>query len=329
MNRGLTLLLKGELEEGWLEYAWRWKTRGFRSMAAAHARLQSAPLWTGEPGAGRRILIWSEQGLGDTIQFARFVPAVEARGWRVIFEVPQQIARLFQAFNTPQISVTASGDILPEYDVQCPLLDLPRILVAPMTTVADRASYLQAEDNLRSFWQPHLPSKGCRVGIVWQGSLHHRNDRNRSVPLKCFSALSTPSDIHLISLQKDHGVTQLDEAPAGLQIQTLGDEYANGGFHDTAALIMELDLVITVDTSVAHLAGALGRPVWIALPRVPDWRWQMFGSRSLWYPTARLFRQRTLNDWDSVFTAMARSLTEARRRHSGQLDRLPRDANNP
>ena len=228
-NRGLTLLLQGELEQGWQEYGWRWRTRAADPIAA-RTRFLSLPLWQGEPGAGRAILLWYKQGLGDSIQFARYIPAVVARGWTVILEIPKQLVRLFDPLANAQVRIVAIGDPVPPADFQCPLAGLPQAFSTTIATIPSQVPYLEAEPALRSFWRQLLPAEGLRVGIVWQGSPEHKNDHNRSIPLKTLAPLTTIRDVHLISLQKEYGLEQLGDLPEKSRIQTLGKYFEIGGF---------------------------------------------------------------------------------------------------
>ena len=290
----------GHLAEGWREYEWRWLKKELPHDMRRH---ETFPRWHGEPGQGRTLLVWPEQGLGDIIQFVRYLPLLRQRGWQVIFEVPSLLARLLDGLDG--VAAVPYGDPLPPFDAQCPLLSLPLGFGTTLETIPASVPYVYAEPERRAFWRQRLPKDGFRIGIVWQGSPIHSNDRHRSIPLKQFAPLSAIPGVRLVGLQKNHGLDQLAGLPEGMTVQTLGAEYDEGGFPDTAALIMELDLIVSADTSVAHLAGALGRPVWVALPMVPDWRWLLNRADSPWYPSMRLFRQPERGDWDSVFHEIA------------------------
>jgi tetratricopeptide (TPR) repeat protein len=297
LNLAVVLLLAGRFTEGWEEYEWRFR--------AGAARLPPCdqPQWNGEPLAGRTLLIRAEQGMGDTIQFCRHVPL--AAGGRVIFEVQPGLRRLMS--HLPGISeVVTVGETLLRFDLYCPLLSLPRLLGNQGAPVP----YLTAEPDRVALWRDRLGTGGYRVGIAWQGNPASAAERGRSVPLEHFLPIAQIPGVRLISLQKHHGLEQLDAAPAGLRIETLGDDFDGGpdAFIDTAAVMQSLDLVVTSDTSVAHLAGALGRPVWLALQHVPDWRWLLESDESAWYPTMRLFRQTERGDWGGVFARIAERL---------------------
>jgi tetratricopeptide (TPR) repeat protein len=301
LNLGLALLLAGRLAEGWEEYEWR-----FRAGAARLPPCEQ-PQWNGEALAGRTLLIRAEQGMGTTIQFSRYVPLVA--GGPVIFEVQPGLSRLMSRLPGTAQVVTA-GEALPRFDLHCALLSLPRLLSNRGADVP----YLTPESNRVALWRDRVGMGEYRVGIAWQGNPASAAERGRSIPLEHFLPLAQVPGVRLISLQKHNGLEQLDTAPAALRIETLGDDLDSGpdAFVDTAAVMQTLNLVITSDTSIAHLAGALGRPVWVALQHVPDWRWLLEGDDCAWYPTMRLFRQTKRGDWAGVFTRIA-----------GQLAKLP------
>ena len=295
-NLAVVLLLRGDFASGWDQYSWRFKAGATRAPVPP----SSQPEWNGEPLGERRLLLRAEQGLGDTIHFCRYLPPVAAQGV-VTFEVQPGLQRLLAPLGVPLVAV---GDPLPAFDVWCPLLSLPRLVAA-----APAPPYLTAETDRVAHWRERIGSHGRRIGITWQGNPTAAAERGRSIPLKEFLPLARVPGVRLISLQKHHGLDQLAQA-GDLRIETLGDDFDSGpdAFVDTAAVMQSLDLVISSDTSIAHLAGALARPVWVALQHVPDWRWMLDRSDSPWYPTMRLFRQPTRGDWHGVFAAMAREL---------------------
>jgi tetratricopeptide (TPR) repeat protein len=304
-SRGLALLGVGKFEEGWREYEWRWKTREVGGLPHA------APLWDGTPLNGRTILLCSEQGLGDTIQFARYAPLVKQRGGRVVLACPKALAPLLTTL--PGVDQVVAGE-LPPFDCYAPLLNLPGLLGTTLDTIPADVPYLAAQPSLVQFWRRELaPVRGFKVGIAWQGSPRFKADRFRSVPLARFEALARVPGVELISLQKGPGVEQLPQVAGRFRILDLGDrlDERTGPFLDTAAVMKNLDLVVSSDTAVPHLAGALGVPVWVALPKAPDWRWLRDREDSPWYPTMRLFRQERWGDWESAFARMA-----------GELERL-------
>jgi tetratricopeptide (TPR) repeat protein len=295
-NLAIVLLLAGKFAEGWAEYEWRFRA------GAARVPPCSQPRWNGEDLADRTLLIRAEQGMGDTIQFCRYMPMAAARG-RVLLEVQPGLRHLMRDTATRIIEV---GQTPPPFDVWCPLLSLPHLFGMQ----APAPPYLAADDDRVTAWRDRIGTHGRRIGIAWQGNPTAGAERGRSIPLREFLPLAQVPGVRLISLQKYHGLEQLATVPEGLRIETLGDDFDAGpdAFIDTAAVMQCLDMVITSDTSVAHLAGALGRPVWVALQHVPDWRWLLDGEDCLWYPTMRLFRQPQRGDWGGVFARMAAQL---------------------
>ena len=293
-NLAVVLLLKGDFTAGWEEYRWRFKAGAARIPAC------SQPEWNGEPLGAHRLLVRAEQGMGDTIQFCRYLPLVAKRG-AVTLEVQPGLQQLLAPLGVPVIAV---GEAPPPFDFYCPLLSLPRIF--GMTAPAP--PYLTAQSDRVARWRERIGTHGRRIGIAWQGNPTAAVERGRSMPLREFLPLAHVPGVRLISLQKHHGLEQL--AQAGVPVETLGEDFDPGpdAFIDAAAVMQCLDLVITSDTAIAHLAGALARPVWVALKHVPDWRWILDRSDSPWYPTMRLFRQKTRDDWRGVFDDMAREL---------------------
>jgi Flp pilus assembly protein TadD len=306
-GRALSLLARGDWPAGLAEYEWRWKSKKF-SMAPVFARL----LWDGSPLAGRTILLHAEQGLGDTIQFIRYAALVKQRGGRVIVACQKALLRLLAG--CPGIDELVPQDRpVPAVDVQAPLLSLPRIFGTTPETIPADVHYLSADPALVEHWRRQLsPWQGFKVGVVWQGSRQHVADRKRSVPLRQFAPLARLPGVHLFSLQKGDGVEQLHSLPELFPITDLGARMddAVGPFLDMAAIMKNLDLVIGCDTAVIHLAGALGVPVWVALPLAADWRWLQDREDTPWYPTMRLFRQLKPDDWDGVFRRLTTALAE-------------------
>ena len=307
-NRALLRLLRGEFEAGWAEYEWRWKTGGLNFPDRGFAQ----PLWLGrEPLAGRTILLHAEQGLGDTIQFCRYVPLVRERGARVILEVQPPLLRLL-AHLDGAAQIIARGSALPPFDCHCPLLSLPLAFQTRIETIPASPTSLRIDAGALAAWSRLLgPAARPRVGIVWSGSTEHSNDRNRSLALSRLLEY-LPGEFGYVSLQKelreaDRAV--LDAHPA---IRHFGAQLSD--FTDTAALCGLMDVVVSVDTSVAHLSAALGRPTWVLLPFSPDWRWLLARDDSPWYPAMRLYRQERLGNWDG---ALRRVGAELRRLASG------------
>ena len=291
-NWSLLMLLLGRTAEAWDG----WEQR-FRA-GAIPIRAFDQPQWGGDPLGNRTLLVHSEQGLGDVIQFARYLPAIKGN---VVFMAPPRLVRLLRGNPAMPHMVPADGEP-PAADVVVPLLSVPARCDLPALPIP----YLYAEPERTAMWKRRIGDGGFKVGIAWQGFSGRFEDRGRSLPLTAFRPLAKDG-VRLISLQKGEGEEQI--AAADFPVAVL-DGLDNGpdAFMDTAAAMMAMDLVITSDTSIAHLAGALGRPVWVALRRVPDWRWMLNRSDSPWYPTMRLFRQSVDGDWGTVFAAMAEAL---------------------
>jgi hypothetical protein len=273
--------------------------------------LQAAE-WRGEPLDGRSIVVYSEQGLGDTIQFVRFLPELARRGGGLTFLCHPNLMRLFKPL-AADFEMAGSIDAGRRFDFQSALMSLPLRLGMP--TPRAEPSYLSAESGLVAQWWEKIGTQGFKVGLCWQGNPKGRIDEGRSIPLEKYAPLASVPGVRLISLQKAHGLEQLKHLPSGMTVETLGDfDTGDDAFVDTAAIMNGLDLVITSDTAIPHLAGALGVPAWVALKHVPDWRWMLERSDSPWYRSLKLFRQPKPGDWDSVVAAMADSLRGLARR---------------
>jgi tetratricopeptide (TPR) repeat protein len=301
-HRGSTLLLTGRFEEGWRDFEHRWLVAdcGFDRPVLRAAE------WQGESLEGRSIVVYSEQGLGDTIQFARFLPELARRGAKLTFLCHPNLMRLFKPLGA-QFEIVGSTDRDRRFDFQCALMSLPLRLNMPVPRVEQ--PYLTGEADLISRWRDRIGGHGLKVGLCWQGNPKGRIDEGRSIPLETYRPLASVPNVRLISLQKTHGVEQLKRLPAGMTVETLGEfDTGDDAFVDTAAIMHGLDLVITSDTAVPHLAGALGVPAWVALKHIPDWRWMLERSDSPWYRSLKLFRQPKPGDWDSVVAAMADAL---------------------
>ncbi len=278
-----SLLAMGRLEAGWLEAEWRWRSADSPNVSF------SQPVWDGRALAGRRILLWAEQGHGDTIQFVRFAEAVKAAGGVVLLECQPRLERLLRS--CPWVDeVLPFGAPLPDFDVHAPLQSLGRILRTGMSSIPAKVPYLFAKPELVDRSRP-ATSGACRVGIAWSGNPDNRRDLERSIPARCFEVLKTVPGVECISLQKE-------DVP--------------GDFADAAALVAHLGLVISVDTAAAHLAGAMGKPVWTLLPYAADPRWLVDREDTPWYPTMRLFRQPSPGDWDSVLARVRSELERFR-----------------
>ena len=304
-NRGVVNLFLGRMAEGWRDYEHRWAFAKFPSRRPPI----DAPHWNGEPLSGRSIVVYNEQGLGDTIQFCRYLPLLVQQAATVTFLGPQRMFRLLSGLPGNIRFASALGEE-DRFDFQCAMMSVPGVLGTDLGNIPHDVPYLAAEDALVAKWRERIGGNGFRIGICWQGNPEARIDVGRSIPLRAFEPLSRVNGVRLISLQKQHGLEQLRDLPAGMTVETLGDDFDEGpdAFVDTAAAMASLDLVVTSDTSCAHLAGALAHPAWVALRYAPDWRWLPAGTDSPWYPTLRLFRQPRLDDWSDVFKSMAQAL---------------------
>ncbi len=312
-NQATARLITGDYARGFAEYEWRWR----RETMASSRRDFRAPLWRGEDVAGKTVLLHSEQGFGDSIQFCRYAPALAARGARVILEVEAPLQRLMTTLVTPLadgIEVIARGSPVPAFDAYCPLLSLPLAFGTRLATVPSDTPYLHARTQDIAAWNERLGDKRRpRIGLAWSGNPNHLRDAERSI---AFQALLPLFDLEagFVSVQKDVRAADADVLAGHSGILQVGEHLKD--FADTAALIAALDLVVTVDTSVAHLAGALGKPVWLLLPTIPDWRWLLEREDSPWYPTARLFRQDETRRYEGVIArvreALNRSLASGR-----------------
>ena len=298
-NLAMTLLTRGELAEGWAEYEWRWKT----TQATGHRRDFPQAQWRGEPAAGRTLLIHAEQGFGDSLQFCRYAMLAAERGLRVVMEVQKPLVRLLAGL--PGVAqVLARGEPLPGFDLHCPMLSLPLALGTTLASIPSLPAYLRADPALAGAWRQKLDAAGKagrRVGLAWTGSNAMRANHRRSIPPERLAPLLALPGLHFVSLQKDG-----PPAPAAFALTDLMAEVSD--FADTAALIASLDLVIAVDTAVAHLAAALGKPVWMLDRFDPDWRWLDGRRDSPWYPSLRLYRQPAPGDWGAVVAEVVQEL---------------------
>ena len=303
-NRAVAWLSLGDYDRGWPEYEWRWRTEQMRHLPRSHP----APPWDGSDPAGKTILVHTEQGIGDALQFVRFAADLAARGARVVLQATSELAALLGT--CPGVSLVARpGDLPPACDFHCPLMSLPLRLGTRVDAIPNRVPYLTAPADAAAKWRDRLAGvRGFKVGVAWQGNPKHIGDRWRSVPLSRFAPLAAVPGVTLVSVQKGPGAEQV--AGCGFPLLDLGPEL--GDFGDTAGLLTNLDLIASVDTAVVHLAGALARPVWVALPLNADWRWLRDREDSPWYPTARLFRQSKFGEWGPVFARMADELRSRR-----------------
>lgn len=307
LNKSLIRLLSGDLRQGWKEYEWRWKLEEFYRLLPN----TSKPIWNGDDLNGLTLLLYAEQGFGDTIQFIRYVPLVAERGAIIIVECQKELTSL--AGNVPGVSrVIAQGEKLPEFDTHCSLLSLPLIFDTTLETIPANVPYITVDRLILKKWKDKIgpDNSKMKVGLVWAGNPTNTTGMYRSCTLDNFSSLAQP-DITFYSLQKGGPSIQAKNPPDGMRLFDYTDEIND--FYDTAALIENLDLVISVDTAVAHLAGALGKPVWTLIPFAPDWRWMLNRGDSPWYPTMKLFRQSSPGDWDMVIAGIAEKLQEYRK----------------
>ncbi len=308
-NRGMMRLLLGDFAKGWLD----WELRGHLAATPAPRRF-SAPRWSGADDLrGKRVLLTSEQGLGDVIQFCRYAPMLSRRGVDVSLEVPAALVALMRTLDG-SVQVVAEGDPLPKFDAHFPLLSLPLAFATELSSIppgtASGSAYLHADQLLLQQWQLRLgPRTGWpRIGLAWSGSARHKNDRQRSMALQTMLEALDGIDAQLFSLQKEVRDGDLAALSAHPRLLHFGADLRS--FADTAALASQMDAVVSVDTSIAHLAAALGRRTCVLLPFVPDWRWMLERSDSPWYPAARLCRQNALGEWSGALVTARRYLNE-------------------
>ena len=301
--RALTHLSLGKFAEGWAGFESRWCWTG--------PRPNIGPQWDGSDPKGKRLLIYTEQGLGDTLQFCRYLPLLHQSGASIFFQLQARLRNLIAA-SMPWLDISSKGDQLPPTDAHCALLSLPHLVGTTLDTIPARVPYIAPPQQLATQWEDLIkPKRGLRVGFGWAGSRDHRNDAHRSILPSAFAPLFNIEDATFFSLQVGG---QPDPLPPEHVID-LSPQLTD--FAETAGAIANLDLVISVDTSVAHLAGAMGKPVWIILPFVPDWRWLLDRTDSPWYPTARLFRQKSSGDWAPIITEVAEALNMIARTRAG------------
>jgi tetratricopeptide (TPR) repeat protein len=304
-NLATACLQTGNLVEGWHEYEWRFKREGWQKI---YPHRLTKPRWHGEPFARQTLLVHAEQGQGDIIQFVRYLPMVKALGGTVVFETRESLTGLLENFPGIDRLTVLSADAPPaqdQFDLYAPLLSLPGIFRTMLTTIPAAIPYIHAEPAKSACWKHRMDHSGLKVGLVWVGTA---TDPRRACPLAKFGPVTEIDGISVYGLQKGPAAQELKAKglPEGVVITNLGDELRD--FTDTAAVIENLDVVISIDTAVAHLAGAMGKPVWLLLPYSPDWRWLLHRTDSPWYPTMRLFRQPQPADWDSVVQAIALKL---------------------
>ena len=304
VNRALVSLLNGNFERGWADYEWRW--RDTTRAQTREARRFSKPQWLGKENlAGKTILLHHEQGLGDTLQFCRYAERVAEQGATVILGVQKPLLGLLSGL-AGVTQLVSEGTAIPDFDYHCPLMSLPLAFNTLLHTIPARPSYLRADAVKAAQWRARLSSvAGPRIGLVWSGNAVHTNDHHRSIPLAELLRF-LPDNCHYVSLQKDLRATDEALLRSHPRIIDVADELHD--FSDSAALCQCLDLVITVDTSVAHLNGALGNKTWLLLPFNPDWRWLLQREDSPWYPTLKLYRQPRLGDWQGALSRVGAGL---------------------
>lgn len=304
-NQAFLLLGSGDFEAGWRAFESRLDAPG--SEAREYDRL--APRWTGDDVAGKSLLVYCEQGYGDTFQFARYLKPLANR-CRAVCVVARPALHGLLRSGFPDVELVGALGFRRGFDAQLSLMSLPFAFGTRLETIPRQVPYLFADPDRVATWRSRLGGDGFKVGLCWQGNVKYASDRFRSLPLAALAPLATVPGVRLISLQAINGVDQLDGLPAGMAVERLGPEIADplDGFAEIAAVMANLDLVISVDTAIAHLAGALARPVWTALRLQAEWRWLAGRSDSPWYPTMRLFRQTTIGAWENVVREMKTEL---------------------
>jgi len=311
----LAHLTLGDFKAGWKAYEWRWKTGAFADKRRAFRQ----PLWLGNaPLAGKTILLHAEQGFGDTIQFIRYAPLLKNSGARVFCEVQPELMSLLAPFDG--IDLVAKGAVLPPFDLHCPLLSLPLAFGTEPATIPAGIPYLNAPAARVAHWRDRLPPGDLRAGFVWSGSRAHKNDANRSIALSRFGQLFANLPFSCFSLQREMRDADREVLQRLPNLIDLGPELSD--FAETAAVISLLDVVVSVDTAVAHLAGALGKPVVILLPHAADFRWMRDRNDTPWYRSAKLVRQPAFGDWDGAIGRLADELREIAGQKRGRPEPL-------
>lgn len=301
LNLACAELMLGDFEAGWKHYEARREVAGPGKFVIPPTR----PMWDGSDLQGKRILVHAEQGLGDTVQLLRYLPLIARRGGKIVLAVQQELHQLCRQVKGIE-SLLTQGDVTSDFDVHCPLPSVPRIFGTTLPNIPPGVPYLHADPQRADFWKQKLADggPGLKVGLVWSG--RSTPDPHRSMRLTNMAPLAQCHDARFYSLQKGAASAQIYRAPAGMPIRDLSGDLSD--IAETAAIIANLDLVISIDTMVAHLAGAMGKPVWVMLPFLPDWRWHLERSDSPWYPTMRLFRQAHPREWDAPVEQAAAAL---------------------
>ena len=301
-SEALSLLMLGDYARGWRKYKWRWKA----AEAAAEQAGAARTVWTGsQPLEGKSVYITPEQGFGDSIMFVRYAPLLAKRGAQVTVAVHLPLYAILGTLKG--VKIVQNGDQIARPDYQCSMMDLPGAFKTEVSTVPADIPYLHTIPDYDEKWRGAVPQgKRLRVGLVWSGGIAFAGDKKRSMRLADFAPLFASADIQFVSLQREVRDYDAPALAAHPEVLHFGEKLQD--FADTASIIAQLDVVISVDTSVAHLAGALGKPLWVMLPYVPDFRWMLERTDSPWYPTATLFRQQTLGDWQGVITRIKTAL---------------------
>ncbi|MEY4210904.1 MAG: hypothetical protein RLZ92_1285 [Pseudomonadota bacterium] len=308
-NKAFIKLLNGDYLDGWRLYEWRWKKQPLINSVRHYPQ----PLWLGKPSInGKTLLIYPEQGYGDFIQFIRYAKLVEQLGALIIFELPYELIAITSSLKC-QFSIIEKGKTLPKFDYHCPIMSLPLAFETTLETIPNQIPYLYADINKKKQWQHQLGNKNTRrIGLVWSGSRNHKNNLNRSISFNSLNTLfKLPIEFHCLQkeISADDEITITKNRNISLHTHLIND------FSDTAALIEEMDLIISVDTSVAHLAGALGKELWLLLPYAPDYRWMLDRDDTPWYPTAKLFRQSKTANWEYLINQIRDELLKKLSNH--------------
>jgi Tfp pilus assembly protein PilF len=309
LNRGLCHMLMRDFASGLPLLEWR-----KRMPQPLEARSYPQPLWTGaEDIRGKMVFAYIEQGLGDAIQYYRYVALLQARGARVVLSVWDRLVALLGSA-TPQVELIGWGQVPPAFDFHVPLASIPLAVGMRFETIPAMDRYLSIDPQCVALWAQKLGTHGFRIGIAWQGNELVMGSEGKSFPVAALERIARLPGVRLIALQKNAGAEQLDRLPPGMAVERYAFDEGPDAFLDTAAMMKNCDLVISADTAPAHLAGASGVEAWVALKHVPDWRWFMGRNDSPWYPSLRLFRQSATNDWESVFAEMERGIISSSRK---------------
>jgi Flp pilus assembly protein TadD len=300
INLAMALLIMGDYPKGWQEYEWRFK---MEESPLCCPPPDEVAIWRGEPLAGKNLLIISEQGFGDSLQFVRFIPILRKKCAKLLFITQNNLITLLQSI--PEVDlITNQNENLGHVDYYCPLLSIPHFLNTIIDTIPNTTPYIKSTPNLSSQWLARIGQNSIKVGLVWEGKPLFQNDplRRRSTTLEDFAPLASVANVKFFSLQKGSPAHQLETPPENMDIVNFDPQIVN--FADTAAIIANLDIVITIDTATAHLSGALGKPTWVLLPFSPDWRWGLDYEKTPWYPNSTMFRQKQPNQWQEPILQM-------------------------